>query len=96
MLYRTIVALSVCAALQVDALTISGVPTRVAVSRVAGPRFATAFMQEAAADAATAEEAPKAPAAKGSKTPIADLAVGSTVEGTVRSVMAYGAFVDIG
>lgn len=96
MLYRTVVALSVCAALQVDALTISGAPTRVAASRVAGPRFATAFMQEAAADAAPAVEAPKAPAAKGSKTPIADLSVGSTVEGTVRSVMAYGAFVDIG
>jgi len=45
--------------------------------------------------AAVAEEAPKrAPRAK--KTPLEELEVGGELEGKIRSVMAYGAFVDVG
>lgn len=51
--------------------------------------------------AAPTEVAPTEPAAApkkrgGNKTPLEELVVGAEVEGKIRSVMAYGAFVDIG
>jgi len=49
----------------------------------------------AEAPAAEAAAAP-APARKGGKTPLTELVEGSEVTGKIRSVMAYGAFVDIG
>jgi len=50
---------------------------------------------EAAAEA-PAEEAPKPRRERKAKTPLAELEAGAEVEGKIRSVMAYGAFVDIG
>jgi len=51
---------------------------------------------EAAPAEASAAEAPAARAPKKGKTPLEELVVGAEVEGKIRSVMAYGAFVDIG
>jgi len=53
---------------------------------------------EAAEVPAAAPEAAAKPARapKGNKTPLEELEAGAEVEGTIRSVMNYGAFVDIG
>eukprot|EP00322_Chrysochromulina_rotalis_P027897 CAMPEP_0115848768 /NCGR_PEP_ID=MMETSP0287-20121206/11098_1 /TAXON_ID=412157 /ORGANISM="Chrysochromulina rotalis, Strain UIO044" /LENGTH=332 /DNA_ID=CAMNT_0003302703 /DNA_START=34 /DNA_END=1032 /DNA_ORIENTATION=+ len=107
MLYRacTLVALSLLstqsAALQV------GCVSRLTASRVVSqPARAAVYLCDAPADeaeapAAVAEDAPAAAAeapaaAKGSKTPLEQLEVGAEVEGKIKSVMSYGAFVDIG
>lgn len=54
---------------------------------------------EAAAEG-TADAGERRPPRKGpprtAKKPLAELEVGSTVEGTIRSVQSYGAFVDLG
>merc|ERR1719238_126316 len=102
MLYCTVVALSLCLACETHALNVCSAPTRVSFSRVAAARIATLCMEEgeAAAPVEAAEvvdEAAAAPKPKGgAKTPIGDLEVGAMVEGTIKSVMTYGAFVDIG
>jgi predicted RNA-binding protein with RPS1 domain len=83
--------------------------TRIVASRVAAPRAAWAVRMcdagDAAPEAAASEPAEEpaaavaaAPARKsrGQKLPLDGLVVGSMVEGTVRSVQSYGAFVDIG
>lgn len=51
---------------------------------------------EEPAAAAEAAEAPAPRRSKGPKTPIEEIEVGSTLEGTIRSVQSYGAFVDLG
>ena len=80
------------------------VPSRLPISKVAAraaipclcdaPAEEAAVAPEAAAPEEVAAAAPKA--ASGSKTPLDQLEVGQEVEGKIRSVMAYGAFVDIG
>jgi predicted RNA-binding protein with RPS1 domain len=85
--------------------------TRIVASRVAATRAAWAVRMcdageaapEAAAPAAAVAEEPAAadaaaPARKprSQKLPLDGLVVGSMVEGTVRSIQSYGAFVDIG
>lgn len=53
--------------------------------------------EEGAAPAETAAQEPAAKAdAKKQKTPLEELAVGQEVEGKIRSVMSYGAFVNVG
>jgi len=102
MLYRTVVALSLCLACETHALNVCSAPTRVSFSRVAAARIATLCMEEgeAAAPVEAAEVVDEAAAAPkptgGAKTPIGDLEIGTMVEGTIKSVMTYGAFVDIG
>jgi len=60
-------------------------------------RLCDAAVEDAAEVApAPVAEAPPAPKAKAEKTPLEDLQVGAEVEGTIRSVQSYGAFVDIG
>lgn len=49
-----------------------------------------------AAPAAVAEAAAAPPKPKGEKTPLESLEIGAEVEGKIRSVQSYGAFVDIG
>jgi len=76
----------------------SQLPVRTALCRmcdVAEPKVAeeAAVAEAPVAAEAVAAEAPKG--GKGPKTPLDALEVGTTVEGTVRSVMAYGAFVDV-
>ena len=51
---------------------------------------------EPVAGAAAPAEAPRPKRERAAKTPLTELAVGTEVEGKIRSVMAYGAFVDIG
>ena len=81
--------------------------SRVALSRVAVSRAATLRLCDAAVAEEPAEEAaPVAEAAPaeakpprkkgGNKTPLEELEVGAEVEGKIRSVMSYGAFVDVG
>ena len=83
--------------------------SRVSMSRVAVSRAAVALCDapdaavEDAAAAPVAEAAADAEAAakprrrgKADKTPIESLEVGAEVEGKIRSVMSYGAFVDVG
>lgn len=68
----------------------------------AGDAAPEATASEATTPAAVAEEPAAADAAaparksRGQKLPLNELVVGSMVEGTVRSVQSYGAFVDIG
>jgi len=75
------------------------------ISRIAGSRFVAARAavclcdagEEAAAPAAVAEAPEAAPRrSKAAKTPLEELEAGAEVEGKIRSVMAYGAFVDVG
>jgi predicted RNA-binding protein with RPS1 domain len=75
--------------------------SRVAYSAAVQPcRFSSLVMCDApaeeAAPAAAEAEAPPARAPRAAKTPLEELEVGAEVEGKIRSVMAYGAFVDIG
>lgn len=79
-------------------------PTRLTASRVAALSMcdaeaaAPAEPPAAPVEAAAAEDAP-APRRKpprASKKPLEELVAGTTVEGTIRSVQSYGAFVDIG
>jgi predicted RNA-binding protein with RPS1 domain len=93
--------LSQTEALQLPA---AGCVSRVSASRVLAPAVigrAAVFLCDAEAAAeepaavAAAEPAP-ARKPKASKTPIEELEVGAEVEGKIRSVMAYGAFVDVG
>lgn len=85
--------------------------SRMAVSRVAAPRAAWALSMcdageaaapeapapvEVAAEAAESGEKKREKRAKAPKLPLEGLEVGAMVQGTVRSVQAYGAFVDIG
>lgn len=80
-------------------------PSRLGSSRVAQPAMSRAAriclcdapVEEAPAEeAAPAEAAVEAPAAKNSKTPLEELEVGAELTGKIRSVMSYGAFVDVG
>eukprot|EP00965_Chrysotila_dentata_P225910 6195068-Pleurochrysis_carterae.AAC.3 len=58
----------------------------------AAPEPAAAAPAEASADEGTQQRRrPREP-----RTPIEELTVGSTVEGTIRSVQSYGAFVNVG
>ena len=81
--------------------------SRLSLSRVAVRRAALCMCdaeEPPAAEVAAAEpvaeaeaaEAPRPKRARAAKTPLTELAVGTEVEGKIRSVMAYGAFVDIG
>jgi hypothetical protein len=106
MLYKALVA----AALLLDGTNALLQPacctSRLSVSRVAVQRSAlcmcdaeapAAEVAEVVAEAPAAEAAAApAPARKGGKTPLTELVEGSEVTGKIRSVMAYGAFVDIG
>jgi small subunit ribosomal protein S1 len=75
--------------------------SRVQTSRVAVQRTALCMCEEPATAVAEAvpEPAAEAPAPKpkrAAKTPLDELVVGSEVEGKIRSVMAFGAFIDFG
>jgi len=73
--------------------------SRLSSSKVAATSLTLAnvcMCDAAAAEPAAAAPEPEAPAPKRSKTPLEELVVGTEVEGKIRSVMAYGAFVDIG
>jgi len=74
--------------------------SRVAVRRAALCMCEAAVEEPAAAEeAAPVEAAAEAPAPRRerkAKTPLTELEVGAEVEGKIRSVMSYGAFVDIG
>lgn len=78
--------------------------SRVSMSRVvsasSAARVGLPCMCEEPAEAAPAEAAAEEPARRGRsrapKTPLEDLEQGVEMQGTVRSVMNYGAFVDIG
>jgi len=76
------------------------VSTRAAVCLCdAGAEEAPAPVAEVAVEAAAAPEEAAAAAprrAKGPKTPLEELEVGTEIEGKIRSVMSYGAFVDVG
>lgn len=95
--------LATASALQQPACAVSRVSmSRVAVSRAAvylcdAAEAAPEPAAEEPAAVAAAEAAP-APARKGKadKTPIDTLEVGQELEGKIRSVMSYGAFVDVG
>ena len=67
-------------------------PAPVAAEEPAAPVEAAA---EGAADAGERRPPRKGPP-RASKKPLDELEVGSTVEGTIRSVQSYGAFVDLG
>jgi len=80
-------------------------PSRLPASRIANavcqraplPLRMCEGAEEPAAEAPVAEEsAAPPPRSKGKKTPLEELEVGSTIEGTIRSVQSYGAFVDLG
>ena len=81
-------------------------PTRLPASRVVAYQAALCMCdaagavapEEAAAEPAVAAEAAEKPkrGGKANKTPLEELTVGAEVEGKIRSVMNYGAFVDIG
>jgi len=57
---------------------------------------AVAVVEEAVAVVEEAVEAPTGGKGKGGGTPIEELQVGQEVEGKIKSVMSYGAFVDVG
>ena len=110
MLYKVSVALALgLYASQASALQVGCASSRVSASRVlAQPARAAVFLCDAAeaeapaavveAAPAVAEEAAEAPAPSkgGAKTPLEELEMGMEVEGKIKSVMSYGAFVDIG
>ena len=110
MLYRTLTLASLLGAdaLLLPAACCSPA-TRLPASRIAPAYQAGANIcmcdaapaEEAAAAPAAVEEAAAAPKARGGggradKTPLSELEVDAEVEGKIRSVMTYGAFVDIG
>ena len=110
MIYRTCTLVALSLLSQTSALQI-GCPTRVPASRVLSPPAvatrAAVFLCDAPAEEAAATEAPvaeaapedeaaAAPARKGNKTPLEELEVGAELQGKIRSVMSYGAFVDVG
>ena len=72
--------------------------SRVAPVQAIYNRGSALLMCDAApVEEAAAAEAPAAkPKGRANKTPLEELEVGAEVEGKIRSVMAYGAFVDIG
>jgi predicted RNA-binding protein with RPS1 domain len=90
--------LPACAASRVSASRVLATPaySRAMVSLCDAAEPAAA--EEPADAVAEAAEAAPAPAArtKGNKTPLEELEAGAELEGKIRSVMAYGAFVDVG
>lgn len=111
MLYR-IIALSALLAPSVALVNPAccAASTRISASRFASTRAAVCLcdagaeeaaapVAEVAVEAAAAPEEAAAAAprrAKGPKTPLEELEVGTEIEGKIRSVMSYGAFVDVG
>jgi len=103
MIYRLCVAASlVLAASTASALQLGCAPSLPA-ARAVSPASRAAILlcdaepaaEPAEAVVAAAEEAP-APKAKAAKTPLEQLEVGVELEGKIKSVMSYGAFVDVG
>merc|ERR1719238_235325 len=82
--------LATCAASRLPASRVAG------VARAALVTMCDAAPEEAAPEAEAAPVEAAAPSAKKAKTPLEELEAGMEVEGKIRSVMSYGAFVDIG
>jgi len=71
-------------------------PARHALVQLCDAPVEAAAPEEAAVAAAEEPAAAPAPQGKNSKIALEDLEAGAEVEGKIRSVMSYGAFVDVG